>query len=385
MEFSPDSRPSHGLDQQDDPVHTAELQRGYADLPRFLLILRVMTRIKPGVFSWEDVLAQRYQNHKPAPLPRAHRRALPASPQPQPQCRLLACLSPEVRLIVWEMVLGGLRLHIIQCNGPRLGHIVCPRNTDDTLNCKPSTGSLCEICHGAGIPQPVKRGDAVTMRRQQTGRMLLGLALSCRQIYTESIHLLYALPIFEFSNPWSLSYLRPTLPPGHWDSLHAIELRWSFSGHWLPTKDPVRAVYVSAGRAQWLDTCRALKRLPALRSFVLVLASSWFREPIEKLPVFLEPLRGLRVRPRRGGWASARGGLCSSDEESCSASSESDGSNGRRCSEDGWSCFCAESALTDPPPTFWELRLQGQLYYAQELGQVGEDLRRRGINCFITT
>jgi hypothetical protein len=198
----------------------------------------------------------------------------------------------------------------------------------------------------------------------------------------------------------------------HWDCIRKVELRWSFPGHWLPSKDPVRTVYVSAGRAQWLETCRVLKRLPELQSFVLLLGSSWFCEPVEKLPVFLESLSGLIVNcPRRlvrrtvgldpGLWE------VSSDEESNSGSvtGSSSISNFSSTSSTGtspssssrpvlssWTCSCprfstkkVSEVKENPALASWELRLQGQSYYVHELGKIGEDLQRRGIDCCITT
>lgn len=150
-----------------------------------------MARIKQGVFSWEDVLAQRYQSesspfayfylsltmdfpgNKPPPLPRTPRTSSP--PQPQPQSRLLARLSPELRLIIWEFVLGGHKLHIIQRCGRRLGHVVCPDEES------------CEICHGNGIAQPVKEAGPVLSR---PGReIILALPLACRQMYVPPAYL----------------------------------------------------------------------------------------------------------------------------------------------------------------------------------------------------
>ncbi|KAJ6171916.1 hypothetical protein N7470_000983 [Penicillium chermesinum] len=293
-----------------------------------------MARTKHGVFSWEDVLAQRYQSNKPPPLPRSGRRTR-SDPQPQPQCGLLSRLSPELRLIIWEMALGGRRIHIIQRN-QRLGHIVCPLRETMPSSAKIKTqqgarNPFCEICNGGGIPQPVKEGDLINANN---GDMLLGLALTCRQIYNESIHLLYTLTTFEFSNPWSLPYLRPTIPTDHWASIRSVELRWSFPGHWLPSKDPVRTIYVSAGRAQWLETCASLSHLPGLRSFTFILGSTWFSEPIEKLPVFLDPLRALTLPPhsepadhgkgpRYASSGSSSSGSASSDEDCGSLSSSS--------------------------------------------------------------
>jgi hypothetical protein len=224
--------------------------------------------------------------------------------------------------------------------------------------------------------------------------------------YTESIHLLYTLNTFEFSIPWTLPYFRPTIPRAYWSCIRAVELRWSFPGHWLPSKDPVRAVYVSAGRAQWLETCRTLTRMPALQSFALVLASTWFCEPVEKLPLFLDPLKGIVVHQQHppiygliddentsstedllvfdsdvehdsdssasgslsGGWRSSPSSMSSLSSLSLDAPSK----------DEGISC------CTDDPLCRWELCLQGQAYYEHELKQVEADLRRRGIGCWIS-
>ncbi|KAJ5774250.1 hypothetical protein N7457_009146 [Penicillium paradoxum] len=372
-----------------------------------------MTRIKQGVFSWEDVLVQRYQSNKPLPLLR--QQIIPVS-EPQLQSQLLARLSSELRLMIWEFVLADQRIHIIQRSKQRLGHIVCPCPLSAETKSRPSPSYhtrqsstlFCEICHGTGISQPAREGDLLRVRNKVK---LLGLVLTCRQIYHESIPLLYTLPTLEFSNPWTLPYLLPTIPQEHLERIRTVELRWSFPGHWLPSKDSVRAVYVSAGRAQWIETCLALERLTSLRSFVLVLESNWFREPVEKLVGFLEPLKGMVIRPpgQRRDWGRRRGvdyqeldggdgdfgfedsaGSFSSDEESCGSLGSSRGS---LSSFDGCP-LSPRSGLSkmrySAPPVVpgsmgsWELRLQGQSYYLRELDRMGDDLRRRGIDCWIS-
>ncbi|KAJ5959863.1 uncharacterized protein N7479_007013 [Penicillium vulpinum] len=374
-----------------------------------------MARMKQGVFSWEDVLVQRYQSNKPPPLPR--HQTIPFS-APQLQSRLLTRLSPELRLMIWGFVFADQRIHIIQCSKQRLGHVVCPcalepRSSPPKRHTRQNSNLFCEICHGTGISQPAKDADLLRWNKVK----LLGLALTCRQIYHESISLLYTLPTLEFSNPWTLPYLLPTIPPEHRDRIRSIELRWSFPGHWLPSKDSVRAVYVSAGRTPWTETCRAVSQLASLRSFVLMLESNWFSEPAEKLAGFLEPLRGLVVRSvsRRswdwkfgrdevgsplelevdGNWkANAHangkeksggrirvsdvgfGDGFSSDEDSC----KSLGSDSGSFSSGG----CDSTAGSTGARGSWELRLQGQSYYLHELDRVGVDLRRRGIDCWIS-
>jgi hypothetical protein len=69
--------------------------------------------------------------------------------------------------------------------------------------------------------------------------------------------------------------------------------------------------------------------MKGLQSFTLQLSGSWFCEPAEKLPVFLEPLRDLRLRKR------------------------------------------------------WKLHLPRQPYYVKEIRNIDGDLRKRGIDCSV--
>lgn len=216
--------------------------------------------------------------------------------------------------------------------------------------------------------------------------------------YHESIPMLYTHPTLEFSNPWSLPYLLPTIRPEHRDRIRAIELRWSFPGHWLPSKDSVRAVYVSAGRTQWIETCRAVSQLRSLRSFVLVLESNWFREPAEKLVGFLEPLRGVVITGPRRGWGYGRdcvdvdvdvdlnrdGGRLRVRDVGCDGFSSDEDSCKNLGSESSFSSVCDSSTTTSGSRGSWELRLQGQSYYLHELDRIGRDLRWRGIDCWIS-
>ncbi|KAL6229933.1 hypothetical protein BDW75DRAFT_245296 [Aspergillus navahoensis] len=308
-----------------------------------------MARIKQGVFSWEDVLAHRYQDNKPPALPRPRRQSALASrsqsqSQSQPQQKLpdpklnwdiqlqsslLSKLSPELRMMIWELVLGGVRIHIIQRSNRRMGHVVCPSAVTGT--------EVCDICRG-GLP-PSSSSCCSSTERSRSPQVLmrsnlLALPMACKQLYGESIHLLYTLNTFEFSNTWSLTYLHPTVPQDLWDSIRSVELSWAFPGHWLPSKDPVKSVYFSAGRQQWLETCRAVTRMKGLQSFKLHLSGSWFCEPVEKLPVFLEPLSGLHLPGRKR----------------------------------------------------WEVRLPNQPYYVEEVrnGNVGGELRKRGVECRVS-
>ncbi|KAL4979648.1 hypothetical protein BDW66DRAFT_94630 [Aspergillus desertorum] len=314
-----------------------------------------MARIKQGVFSWEDVLAHRYQNNKPPALPRPRRQSTLSTrrqSQPHPQQKqadarlnwvtqlqstLLSKLSPELRVMIWELVLGGMRIHIIQRPDRRMGHVVCPAAVTGIETCDICRGGLppssSSCCSSSSSSRSSSREGSRSPHLQMQSN-LLALPMACKQLYAESVHLLYTLNTFEFSNTWSLPYLHPTVPPDLWDSIRSVELSWAFPGHWLPSKDSVKSVYFSAGREQWLETCGAVTRMKGLQSFTLHLSGSWFCEPVEKLPVFLEPLRGLHLPGRKR----------------------------------------------------WEVRLPNQPYYVEEVGNgsVGGELRKRGVDCTVS-
>lgn len=59
--------------------------------------------------------------------------------------------------MIWEMVLGGMRIHIIQRPNRRMGHVVCPQT------------SACDICRG-GLPGT----------KESAG--LLALSMTCKQM-----------------------------------------------------------------------------------------------------------------------------------------------------------------------------------------------------------
>lgn len=149
-----------------------------------------------------------------------------------------------------------------------------------------------------------------------------------------------------------------------------------------------------------------------------MLGSSWFSEPVEKLPVFLEPLCGLSItqgKRRTGlvrekvdmgvdlmGWRRGSESSTNVDEEmssrvsfeSSSSSSRLTRSSASSLRSEGSACSCFDSELTrsmdtdrdvDTDLATWELRLQGQSYYSHEVGQIGDDLWRRGVDCWIST
>ncbi|KAK5174268.1 uncharacterized protein LTR77_001348 [Saxophila tyrrhenica] len=154
----------------------------------------------------------------------------------QEQCNFLSMLPLDIRMIIYDTVLGGMVFHI--------GTETDVRNR-----------ILTHICHH---PETVGQGDhqdcfAPTFRRpssaprddypQATG--LLPLLVTCRRIYSEAIGTLYSANTFDFwQNRVAFHFLKGMLPP---QRLHSIRrFRW---GMQLPHHPNLNA----RSRKDWND------------------------------------------------------------------------------------------------------------------------------------
>lgn len=105
--------------------------------------------------------------------------------------------------MIWGFVLADQRIHIIQ-RKQRLGHIVCPcpphkepnpKSPSPSKHTHQSNTLYCDICHGTGISQPAREADLL---RAGVKVRLLGLALTCRQMYESHLHTRVLIPVFNF-------------------------------------------------------------------------------------------------------------------------------------------------------------------------------------------
>ncbi|BCR91989.1 uncharacterized protein ACHE_70832A [Aspergillus chevalieri] len=314
-----------------------------------------MAKSIQGVFSWEDVLAQRYLNNHPKHQPnhihiqqQNHETLDQTNYYPfQPHSPLLAKLSPELRLLIWEYVLGGKCIHIVQWANRRMGYVICPDPDPGDKDKK-----MCDVCQ-TGLPS--RRACAKRGTETET-RGLLGVMLVCRQIYTEAAHILYTNNTFSIPSTWSLPYLLSPSPSlsspsspftassNPLQNIRTLTLHYAFPGHWLPSKDPVKQIYFTSGRAQWTQTCAAVCSLTSLERFTLVLDGGWFAESVAKVSVFLEPLRDVTICNR-----GAKRGI---------------GEEGGREGD-------------------WEVILPKQPYYVNEVGRLNAEVREKGLRCVV--
>ncbi|KAF2735276.1 hypothetical protein EJ04DRAFT_511840 [Polyplosphaeria fusca] len=125
-------------------------------------------------------------------------------------------LPYEVRDLIWTYAVGGHDIHIVRRRG-RLGNVYC----------------------AAEHPLPPDFRDLCCLSRDQEGYYLptawprdlkpLGLALTCRQIYSETIDKLYALNTFSFDRYGVLEDFFPTLLPHRRDLVASVNFSWNFN------------------------------------------------------------------------------------------------------------------------------------------------------------
>lgn len=166
-------------------------------------------------------------------------------------------LPLDVRLMIYEMILGGMVFHLDAQNmHNRILLNICrqPERINDANH----------QCHAPSSPRPssAPRGDYM----QATG--LLPLLVTCRRVYSEAIETLYSSNTFEFSrNAAAMRFLKVMVPP---QRLHSIRhFRWYF-------RIPHHPCLNFRSRRDWNDLFDFFMReMTGLQSLYLVLQTNY--------------------------------------------------------------------------------------------------------------
>lgn len=138
---------------------------------------------------------------------------------PQDQCLFLTRLPQDIRFMIYEMVLGGKVFHIQakNTNDPhcRLLSWTCTR-PELIYDQGPDTHIPCFSTSGTSSPTASRPSSSHNPyfedHLQPTG--LLPLLVTCRQIYTEAVPILYSNNTFEFTqNRTAFRFLKVMIPP----------------------------------------------------------------------------------------------------------------------------------------------------------------------------
>ncbi|KAF2786283.1 hypothetical protein K505DRAFT_399475 [Melanomma pulvis-pyrius CBS 109.77] len=197
-------------------------------------------------------------------------------------------LPAELRVKIWEHAVGDQDFHIDR-DDKDMGHRVC--DAEDRR---------CRDCDVNQIP---KQLFAVSTRKR-SNKSLLPLALACKKIYAEAVHVLYTKNTFHFTNVWTFAFFRNSILPKHYASIRSVNLRFRFESRQLSYDDaaaltPPSAPVWPTSHMSWAATCRALHAMTGLRRLRIriVMRSRRYTPDSDPLRVTLVPafdgLKGL--------------------------------------------------------------------------------------------
>lgn len=108
----------------------------------------------------------------------------------QPESGFLSRLPLDVRMIIYDLVLGGSTIHVSAGdNHSRIYHFIC--KAPDRI----TQSQIHSQCHSLTTQRP--SSNPREKHTQATG--LLPLLVTCRQVYSEAINTLYSSNAFEFT------------------------------------------------------------------------------------------------------------------------------------------------------------------------------------------
>ena len=175
----------------------------------------------------------------------------------QRESLFISKLPIDVRMIVYDLVLGGMVFHLDAQNmHSRILLYICRQ--PDAIN------DANHQCHALSSQRP----SSAPRQEHQQATGLLPLLVTCRRIYTEAIHTLYSANTFEFSrNAAAMRFLKVMVPP---QRLHSIRhFRWYF-------RIPHHPSLNSRSRRDWSDLFEFFtKEMTGLQSLYLVLQTNY--------------------------------------------------------------------------------------------------------------
>lgn len=150
----------------------------------------------------------------------------------QQECLFLDRLPYDIRVIIYEMVIGGMVLHLsAQSPKARILHHIC-QNPDRSRE----QGSH-HICSGYSTTLP----SSAPRETYPQASGLLPLLVTCRRVYSEAIQTLYSANTFEFTQNFAaFSFLKVMLPPQRLPCFRQFRLHMRIPRHPATNKRATR-------------------------------------------------------------------------------------------------------------------------------------------------
>jgi hypothetical protein len=191
----------------------------------------------------------------PKPL-RLKRRRAPSSSRvnvnASVDCPLLNRLPEEIRIEIWQYVLGSGGHYHLMHGGGRITHALCQFSNHENVNnlaspcCASSASRTCcdktfmsHTCLSDGSEgRCIRQSMNVQNLRNNFPRVDLNLLRTCRQIYQEVALLLYSTNIFDVDDLNTLIYWSRTILPSRLATVRALSISWDVFWPPLTKTDP---------------------------------------------------------------------------------------------------------------------------------------------------
>ncbi|KAJ8069195.1 hypothetical protein OCU04_002866 [Sclerotinia nivalis] len=200
--------------------------------------------------------------------------------------RFFGMLPREVRIEIYEWVLGKRVLHIVR-RKTKLGHVVCKcdgRNSDGG-DMREEDACMIAGCRGVKI----LGGSGVHERVGDGSGGLIQLLQVCRRVYSETATVLYSTNTFDFDSMESLISFSNEILPRRFDSITSVTLSFSFDTSSLFNESSCNNV------PRWERTWMIIGSMKSLKNLQATII--WPR----KIPAWSHELRLLQPLKMVGG------------------------------------------------------------------------------------
>ena len=230
-----------------------------------LPIRRLFRILFPYDLSAKDGLGFALKEYVCSLLPQRPRRRLSISsaydveeesPQAfsQSQSLLFNKLPPEIRQQIYLYALGERTIHLVPKHS-RLDHVLCTGSSYPNLR-----SYACWTIRTTSVSPSI----AYILREKDwsgVGDGLLNLLQTCRKIYSEAVHILYAGNTFDVPTPESIILLVDTVLPHRLNNIRSIHMSWHFCRVWSTGALPSQAQHDWDKCWSILSTIRSLRHL----------------------------------------------------------------------------------------------------------------------------
>ncbi|KAJ5714260.1 uncharacterized protein N7483_011441 [Penicillium malachiteum] len=226
---------------------------------------------------WQDTIRTLIQERKIcSPIQESISPNLSLPAHPQAECNLLSKLPPEIRQMIWSYVFGAETLRLVTVKN-KIRHVRCSHSTSLTQhrNCCPATAARWRIQNPTAPGSGHAQSDLLyphthTSLPSNLSSSSLGLLLSCRAIYAESIDLLYRQNTFDVDDLYTFIAFASSIGPVLLNTIRRLSVQWMPVWQPLSGQDHKGSIYAHThSDALWTEFWAVVSGMTGLRELGL--------------------------------------------------------------------------------------------------------------------